>query len=146
MSKVQSLMYVESFLEVEQGGNLSSIERFEDLDVWKKARELTKAIYERTRNAEFARDYCLKDQIRRAAISIISNISEGFERQSDKEFQYFLSVAKGSSGEVRAPLYVALDAHLINEDQFNELFLLTEEVSRMIYGLMTYLRKTRLKV
>jgi four helix bundle protein len=122
--------------------DLATIERFEDLEVWVKARELTKEIYEITRKNEFARDYGLRDQIRRAAISVMSNIAEGFERRGDKEFQHFLSIAKGSAGELRAQLYVALDACLINEEQFKKLIILAEDVSRMIYGLIIYLHKS----
>jgi four helix bundle protein len=121
---------------------LVRIKRFEDLDAWIKARELTKVIYEITGKNEFAKDYGLRDQIRRAAISVMSNIAEGFERRGDKEFQHFLSIAKGSAGEVRSQLYVALDACLISEDQFKEILILAEDVSRMIYGLITYLQKS----
>lgn len=120
---------------------LAKVKRFEDLEVWMKARDLTRTIYEITGRNEFAKDYGLRNQIRRAAVSVISNIAEGFERQGDKEFQHFLSIAKGSAGEVRAQLYVALDANLINEEQFKKLLILIEEVSRMIYGLITYLQK-----
>lgn len=107
-----------------------------------KARELTRAIYEITGKNEFARDYGLRDQIRRAAVSVMSNIAEGFERRGDREFKHFLSIAKGSAGEVRSQLYVALDVCLINEEQFKKLLILTEGVSRMIYGLITHLNKS----
>ena len=107
-----------------------------------KARELTSAIYEITGKNKFARDFGLRDQIRRAAVSVMSNIAEGFERQGDRQFQQFLSIAKGSAGEVRSQLYVALDVCLIDEEQFNKLIAITEEVSQMIYGLITYLHKS----
>lgn len=122
---------------------MAKIERFEDLEVWKKARELTKEIYEITEKNGFGKDYGLRDQIRRAAVSIMSNIAEGFERRGDREFQYFLSIAKGSAGEVRSQLYVALDACLINEDHFNKLIILVQEISRKVYGLNNYLQKSR---
>ncbi len=83
--------------------------RFEDLLVWQRARELTRVIYELTQGGAFARDFGLRDQIRRAAVSVMSNIAEGFERGSDTEFGHFLSIAKGSCGEVRCQLYVASD-------------------------------------
>ena len=84
---------------------MTQIRRFEDFIAWQKARELTKEIYLSTRSGEFARDYGLRDQIRRAAVSIVSNIAEGFERGSDREFSQFLVVAKASCAEVRAQLY-----------------------------------------
>jgi len=83
---------------------MSKIERFEDFDAWKLARRLTHAIYDVSAVGEFSRDFALRDQIRRASISIVSNIAEGFERDGDKEFLQFLSIAKGSCGEVRAQL------------------------------------------
>lgn len=89
---------------------MSRIERFEDIEAWKKARELTKRIYEITDRGNLARDFGLKDQIKRSSISIMSNIAEGFERDGDNEFRQFLSIAKGSVGELKAQLYVALDA------------------------------------
>lgn len=82
------------------------IERFEDLPIWKDARALSRAIYEISRSFK---DFSLRDQMRRAAVSVVSNIAEGFERGSNKEFLQFLYVAKGSVGELRAQLYVALD-------------------------------------
>jgi len=85
------------------------IKTFEDIESWKKARALTNEIYKITGAGTFARDFGLKDQIRRASVSILSNIAEGFERGGDKEFSQFLAIAKGSCGEVRAQLYIALD-------------------------------------
>ena len=84
---------------------MAKIKRFEDIESWKSARKLTKQIYEITAAGEFTRDFGLNDQIRRASVSILSNIAEGFERGGDQEFLQFLSVAKGSCGEVRAQLY-----------------------------------------
>ena len=91
------------------------IKKFEDLESWKKARQLTNAVYEATAARSFARDFGLKDQIRRAAISILSNIAEGFERGGDREFLQFLAMAKGSCGEVRAQLYVAIDQGYLSQ-------------------------------
>ena len=93
----------------------------------------------------FVRDYGLRDQICRASVSTMSNIAEGFERDGDKEFVQFLSIAKGSSGEVRSQLYVALDQDYISENEFNVLYNKTTENSRMISGLMKYLQQSKLK-
>lgn len=83
---------------------MNKIERFEDIECWKKARELTKMVYQSSRDGEFSRDFGLCNQIRRASVSILSNIAEGFERDGDREFLQFLALAKGSCGEVRAQL------------------------------------------
>jgi len=89
------------------------IKSFEDLQVWKDAREFVKSIYELTSSAKFNKDYGLKDQIQRAAVSIINNIAEGFERDNNKEFIKSLGYSKGSAGEIRSMLYVALDLNYI---------------------------------
>lgn len=96
------------------------IEKFEDFIAWQKARKLTREIYKITNLPKFSRDFGLKDQIRRAAVSIMSNIAEGFERGRPSEFHQFLSIAKGSS-ELRSQLYVALDAEYVTDDQFRTL-------------------------
>jgi four helix bundle protein len=124
---------------------MAEIKRFEDLEAWKIARELTRAIYRLSSAGEFARDFGLRDQIRRASVSVISNIAEGFEREGDKEFLQFLAMAKGSCGEVRAQLYVAFDQLYINEEQFNAISTKAIEVSQMISGLMKYLRRSEMK-
>src|SRR5688572_8671111 len=121
------------------------IKKFEDLESWKKARKLTNTVYEATAAGNFARDFGLKDQIRRASISILSNIAEGFERGGDKEFLQFLAVAKGSSGEVRAQLYIALDQGYLPRDVFDQLSKNASEISRLISGMMKYLSKSELK-
>ena len=108
------------------------IARFEDIESWKKARVLTNEIYKATASGQFVRDFGLKDQIRRAAVSVLSNIAEGFERGGDKEFLQFLAVAKGSCGEVRAQLYVALDQGYMSLDLFERLSRSATEVSRLI--------------
>ena len=97
---------------------MPEIKQFEDLDVWQKARELTRLIYQISSDSSFAKDFGLKDQIRRSSVSILSNIAEGFERGSNKEFIQFLSYAKGSCGELRAQLYVALDQKYIDNEVF----------------------------
>ncbi len=124
---------------------MTTIERFEDIDAWQRARELTKTIYALTNDGQFARDFGLRDQIRRASVSIMSNLAEGFERGGDKEFFQFVSLAKGSSGEVRAQLYVALDAGYIDQDTFSCLKDMATEINRMLAGLMKYLRGSEFK-
>jgi len=124
---------------------MASIERFEDIAAWQKARELTRQIYRVTKAAEFSRDFGLRDQIRRAAVSIMSNIAEGFGRGGDKEFVQFLAVAKGSVGEVQAQLYVALDAGYVDKTVFAQLYALAEETGRLIGGFMKYLQQSSLK-
>ena len=120
---------------------MPTFKRFEEIDSWKKARELTKQIYAVTTDGSFSRDFGLKDQIRRASVSIMSNIAEGFERDSTNEFCRFLAIAKGSAGEVRAQLYVALDQDYLTDVEFNELSQMATEISRLISGLIKYLRK-----
>lgn len=124
---------------------MARIEKFEDLMSWQKARELTRLVYQVSRQGEFARDFGLRDQIRRAAVSILSNIAEGFERGGDKEFRQFLSLAKGSCAEVRAQLYVALDEHYVAGAQFEQMRALTVDVSRLISGMMAYLANSDIK-
>jgi four helix bundle protein len=123
---------------------MSRIERFEDLEVWKLSRSLANLIYNVSSVGNFARDFALRDQIRRASISVVSNIAEGFERDGDKEFIQFLFMAKGSCGEVRAQLYLASDRAYLSEEQFSTLTRHATELSRMISGLIKYLRHSQL--
>ena len=123
---------------------MANIQRFEDLKVWKLARVLTNRIYDFTVVGEFSRDFGLRDQMRRAAVSIVSNIAEGFERDGDKEFVQFLFVAKGSCAELRSQLYSAHDGRYVTDEEFSELFGATLEVSRMISGLIKYLRQSQI--
>jgi four helix bundle protein len=120
---------------------MATIKRFEDLEAWKKARELNRKVYRMTREGPLAKDYGLCDQLRRASVSVMSNIGEGFERDGTKEFIQFLSVAKGSTGEIRAQLYAALDAPYIDQDTFDEMYASAAEVGRIIAGLMDYLQR-----
>lgn len=126
------------------GGSMSTFKKFEEIESWQKARILTREIYRASGRGSFSRDFSLKDQIRKASVSMMSNIAEGFERQSRKEFLYFLSISKASGGEVKSQLYVALDQGYVSQEDFEELIELADEASRMIYGLMTYLRAPRL--
>ena len=122
-----------------------TISRFEEIEAWQKTRQLTASIYKSTASGLFARDYGLRDQIRRAAVSSMSNIAEGFERDGSKEFLQLPSIAKGSTGEVRSQLYVALDAGYLNQSHFNALFASAEDASRLIAGFMRYLRQSELR-
>ena len=123
---------------------MANIRRFEDLSAWKLARVLTNRIYDFTIVGDFSRDFGLRDQMRKAAVSIVSNIAEGFERDGDKEFAQFLFVAKGSCGELRAQLYIAHDRRYITDEEFTEVFSSSLEVSRMISGLIRYLRQSQI--
>ncbi len=124
---------------------MGKILRFEEIESWKKARVLTGEIYQVTSSGEFARDFGLRDQIRRASVSAMSNIAEGFERGGKREFLQFLSNAKGSTGEVRSQLYVALDAGFINQKKFGDLYGHAEETSRLIAGFMRYLQQSNFR-
>ena len=121
---------------------MATIVRFEDLEAWKIARELTREIYRVTSADKFSRDFGLGDQLRRASVSIMSNIAEGFERDGNREFCNFLSIGKGSAGEVRAQLYVAFDQGYISRDEFELLCRKATDSGRMIAGLANYLRKS----
>lgn len=111
------------------------VERFEDLVAWRKARELTRRVYEVTRRGQFAADRALASQAQRAAVSIMANVAEGFERGRPSEFHQFLSVAKASCGELRSHLYVALDAGYLEPAAFGALRQQCEEVGRIVGGL-----------
>ena len=124
---------------------MATFQRFEEIEAWKKARELTKDVYKITHNSKFAKDYGLRDQICRASVSVMSNIAEGFERDGTREFVQFLSIAKGSIGEIKSQLYVALDQEYIQKVEFERIFNKAEETGRMIGGLMQYLKKVNLK-
>jgi four helix bundle protein len=113
----------------------SKIERFEDFIAWQKARKLTSDIYSVTGKGRFERDFGLKDQIRRAAVSIMSNLAEGFERGRPTEFHQFLSIAKGSCAELRSQLYVALDVGYLDQSIFEALMTKAMEVGRLLGGL-----------
>ena len=114
---------------------LRKIDRFEDLIAWQKARDLTRAIYQVTRRGEFARDLGLARQVQRAAVLIMSNVAEGFERGGRGEFHQFLSTAKASCAEVRSHLYVALDVGYLDRTTFTDLLAKAEEVARIVGGL-----------
>lgn len=114
-------------------------ERFEDIQAWQKSRELNKNIYQVTTNPSFSKDFTLRDQIRRASVSIMANIAEGFGRRSNKEFSNFLNMAHGSAAEVQCHLYIALDMNYITKEDFEMLYQKADEVSKMIQSFMNYL-------
>jgi len=122
---------------------MAGITKFEDILAWQKARTLAKGLYEVTSSPVFRQDWALRDQIRRAAVSVMSNIAEGFERNGDREFLQFLAIAKGSSGEIRAQLYVALDAGMLGQQEFDCFCGAATEVGMLIGGFMKYLQKSK---
>jgi four helix bundle protein len=122
---------------------MGKVERFEDLIAWQKARKLTRSIYEATRQDVFAKDFGLSGQIQRAAVLIMSNISEGFERGGRGEFHQFLSTAKASCAEVRSQLYVALDVGYLDKANFDRLIEQAEEVAHILGGLRVAVDKQR---
>jgi four helix bundle protein len=123
---------------------MATITRFEDIEAWKKARELNREVYRITRGEMFSRDYPLRDQARRSSISVMSNIAEGFERDGNAEFRQFLYIAKGSAGELRAQLYAALDAAYVDQKTFDRLTGLACDVVRLIAGFIRYLEQSEL--
>jgi len=116
------------------------IERFEDIKAWQEARVLVRVVYDATKSdKDFAGEYRFRDQIRGAALSVMSNIAEGFSRRTTKEFSQFLFIAKGSAAEVQSQLYVALDQGYVKKDTFDELYAKSDEVARLISGFIRYL-------
>lgn len=124
---------------------MPTIQRFEELDAWAAARELRQTVYRLTRSGPLAADFALANQLRRAAISTGSNIAEGFERGGNRELIQFLSNAKGSAGEIKDQLYCALDEQYIDREQFEGAYQAADRTSRLIGGLMTYLRKSEFR-
>jgi len=118
---------------------MAKIERFEDIEAWQLARELTRRVYAVTKVAEFARDFGLKDQIQRASGSIMHNIAEGFDGGSNAEFTKFLRYAQRSCKEVKSQLYMALDQNSITEDSFQDLYDLTTKTHAKVGGFIRYL-------
>ena len=125
---------------------MATVNKFEDLEAWKIARGLTREIYDVTGCGPFSRDFGLRDQLRRASVSVMANISEGFESRTDGLFIEFLGRAKGSAGEVRSHLCVALDAGYVSRDQFCRMSDNAHQMSRCISGLMSYLKAHRLPI
>jgi four helix bundle protein len=119
------------------------IRRFEDLIAWQKARDLTKEIYLLTNKGAFARDHGLCDQMRRAGVSVMSNLAEGFDRGGRAEFHRFLVIAKGSCAELRSQIYVAVDAGYLTTESSTRLFTMVEELARIIAGLRQAVQRQR---
>lgn len=122
---------------------MAKFNTFEEIIAWQKARIFNKRIYEITNNENFKRDFEFVKQIRRASLSIASNIAEGFERNTDKEFIYFLYVAKGSAAEVRSQLYLTSDLSYITKVEFEQIFVEISDISKLLSGLIKYLNKSQ---
>jgi len=121
------------------------VKSFEDLQVWQDARIFVKSMYELTSLENFKKDFGLKDQVQRSAVSIMNNISEGYERDNNKEFRNFLSYAKGSAGEIRSMLYIALDLNYISKDDFDKNFNKAVNIITQISNFKKYLRNYVIK-
>ena len=119
---------------------MASFKKFEDIEAWQNARRLTLAIYGLTSKGSWQRDYGLRDQIRRASVSVMSNVAEGFARESNKEFHRFLTMARGSVGEVKSHLYIARDLFYVEQSDFDDLYEQADRIARQLTGLMNYLK------
>ncbi|MEP0547545.1 MAG: four helix bundle protein [Rhodothermales bacterium] len=120
---------------------MAALRQFEDVKAWQHARELTGCIYATCRAGTLAKDFGLRDQLQRAAVSVMSNIAEGFGRRGDKQFAHFLDIAHGSAAEVQSLLYVALDAGHLTEETFRRLYVLADETAALVTGSNKYLRR-----
>jgi len=121
---------------------MAVFKRFEDIKAWQKARDVTKLVYRISSDEKFFRDYGLRDQIRRSAVSIMANIAEGNGRKTNKDFANFLVIAHCSAAETQSHLYVALDLEYINQEQFTDVYEKLKETSKMTMALCTHLLKT----
>ena len=119
---------------------MAAFKKFEEIQAWQKAREATRLIYQVTSEGPFSKDFALRDQTRRACLSIMANIAEGYGRRSDKEFANFLNIAHGSVAETQSHLYIALDLSYIDQSNFSSLYELLNEISRMTVSLAKHLR------
>ena len=120
---------------------MAKINSFEEINAWKESRDFNKAIYEHTNRGDFEKDFDLQRQIRRASVSINSNIAEGFERNKNREFIHFLYISKASAGEVRSQLYLAMDLGYLEEKEFVVLKEKIENIFEMLSGFIKYLQK-----
>jgi four helix bundle protein len=124
---------------------MSKFKRFEEIEAWKKARSLSVVIYKMTSTPYFQKDFSLINQIRRASGSIMDNIAEGFGREGNREFQQYLTIAKGSAFEVKSQLYRALDQQYILSSEFEDIYYQTDTICKLISGLLKYLRNSEFK-
>ena len=124
---------------------MATIQKFEYLEVWKKARILSNKVYPLTFKEPIASDFRMKDQMRGSVGSIMDNIAEGFERGSKLEFINSLTISKGETGELKSQLYRCLDNKYISQKLFDELYSLADEVTKMITGFISYLNKSKIK-
>jgi four helix bundle protein len=124
---------------------MATIRRFEDLEAWQEARNLTRLIYQLTKRKPFANDFALRDQRRRASISVMSNIAEGLERGGRREFIHFLSIARASAGEIKSQFYVALDEGYVTRAEFDQGYDVVSRTIRLLSGLIRYLKSTRMR-
>lgn len=120
---------------------MAAVKEFEEYECWKRAREMTNAVYRITAASKSARDFAYTDQIRRASISVMNNIAEGHERGSNRDFVKFMYIARGSAGEVRNMLYIGLDQGYLDKDSFDKLHDLSKQTAKACYGLIKYLSK-----
>ena len=124
---------------------MATFKRFEEIEAWQEARKRAKQLYSLSSTEKFSKDFGLRDQVRRAGVSIMANIAEGYERGGSGEFIQFLSIAKGSAAEVRPHLYVALDQEYVGEQRFSELIDQVEITARKLSKLIAYLRGSEIK-
>jgi four helix bundle protein len=124
---------------------MATRKKFEDIEAWQKGRQLKLEVYRFSKRGDFIKDFALREQIRRAAISVTANIAEGFERDGNREFIQFLSNSKGSCGEVQDHLYTALDEQYITKDEFERLYAQAAQVGGLIGGFMNYLKRSELR-
>jgi len=123
---------------------MATYKSFEDLPVWKSAKDLAAIVYKVTSKGKVSKDYGLKDQIQRAAVSVSSNIAEGFERGTKRGFVQFLYIARGSCGELRSQIFIAKDIGYLDNREFEELYNTTKKVSNQINGFIEYLKTTNI--
>lgn len=121
---------------------MAKFKRFEDIVAWQKARVLVGDVYKITNSGQFNKDFGLKDQVRRASISVMLNIAEGFARRGDRQFGQFLHIAQGSVAEVQSALYIAFDQNYVDKDSFDLIYNQCVEISKMLSGLIAYLRSS----
>jgi len=122
-----------------------TIKCFEDIEVWQKARKLCITVYKLADRNELRKDFAFQNQIKRASLSIMNNIAEGFERGSNKEFIHFLYIAKGSAGEVRSMIHLSKDLNFCTKEEATELEIQTTRISKMLSGFIAYLKNSKIK-